>query len=95
MAPTSLPLPGTSRLLVTDCRHYPPASNHGLSRAEGAIFKRETGLGVVTYRPRLRMALAMETLDTSDDPISAIAHSVGSPDAFYFSRSFRMVDQIR
>ncbi|MET3807941.1 AraC-like DNA-binding protein/quercetin dioxygenase-like cupin family protein [Nakamurella sp. UYEF19] len=67
----------------------------GLSASHFAdVFRRETGLGIVTYQTRLRMATAREMLDTTDDPVAVIAQSVGYPDAFYFSRRFRAVHQL-
>lgn len=56
-----------------------------------ALFRRATGVGVLRYQTRLRMARARELLDTTDLPIGEIARRLGYPDPFYFSRRFRSV----
>jgi AraC family transcriptional regulator, arabinose operon regulatory protein len=56
-----------------------------------ALFRRATGVGVLQYQTRLRMARARELLDTTDVAIAEIARTLGYPDPFYFSRRFRSV----
>lgn len=56
-----------------------------------ALFHRATGVGVLRYQTRLRMARARELLDTTDLPIGEIARRLGYADPFYFSRRFRSV----
>lgn len=56
-----------------------------------ALFRRATGYGVLRYQTSLRMTRARVLLDTTDDPVSHIAHAVGYDDAFYFSRQFHTV----
>jgi AraC-like DNA-binding protein len=53
-----------------------------------ALFRRATGLGVLQYQTSLRMTKARVLLDTTDEPVSAVARAVGYPDPFYFSRQF-------
>jgi AraC-like DNA-binding protein len=55
------------------------------------LFRRQIGFPVLKYQTQLRMARARELLDTSDRPVSVIAHLVGYDDPFYFSRQFRAV----
>lgn len=50
-----------------------------------------TGVGVLCYQTRLRMARARELLDTTDLPIGEIARRLGYADPFYFSHRFRSV----
>lgn len=67
----------------------------GLSASHFAdVFRRETGLGIISYQTHLRMARAREMLDTTGDPVAVIAQSVGYPDTFYFARRFRSVHQL-
>ncbi len=64
----------------------------GLSESHfAALFHRSTGYGVLEYQTRLRMAQARELLDTTDRPITWIAHHVGYADSLYFSRQFRKI----
>lgn len=56
-----------------------------------ALFRRATGTGVLQYQTRLRMSRARELLDTTDQAVADIAHTLGYPDPFYFSRQFRSV----
>jgi AraC family transcriptional regulator of arabinose operon len=56
-----------------------------------ALFRRTTGVGVLQYQTRLRMARARELLDTTDMAIAEIARTLGYQDPFYFSRHFRSV----
>ncbi|UKA63149.1 helix-turn-helix domain-containing protein [Arthrobacter sp. FW306-04-A] len=59
-----------------------------------AVFRKQVGYPVLKYQTEHRMARARELLDTTDQPVSSIAHAVGYPDAFYFSRQFRAIHQI-
>lgn len=59
-----------------------------------ALFRRSTGSGVTEYVKSLRMARARELLVTSEENIGEIAHTVGYPDAFYFSRQFSAVHRV-
>lgn len=59
-----------------------------------ALFRRSTGSGVTEYVKSLRMARARELLVTSDRNVGEIAHAVGYPDAFYFSRQFSTVHSV-
>lgn len=66
------------------------ADRVGLSASHlSALFRREVGCGPAEYHARLRMSVARELLDTTLDPISAIARHVGYEDPFYFARQFR------
>lgn len=56
-----------------------------------ALFRRATGLGVLQYQTSLRMTKARVLLDTTDDPVSAVARTVGYADPFYFSRQFHAI----
>lgn len=65
----------------------------GLSTSHfSVLFKASAGIGVVEYVRRLRIARARELLITTDAPVAAIATAVGYPDAFYFSRHFRLIN---
>lgn len=67
----------------------------GLSPSHfAALFRRETGISVGAYQTRLRMARARQLLDTTQDPIAAVASAVGYPDPFHFSRRFRCVHHL-
>lgn len=54
-----------------------------------ALFRRATGGGVLAHQTALRMGRARRLLDASEATIAEIAHELGYPDAFYFSRQFR------
>ncbi len=53
------------------------------------IFRQQTGFSLHDYHLQLRMHAAMSGLESSDEPVVAIARSVGFEDAFYFSRMFK------
>ncbi|PYY52607.1 AraC family transcriptional regulator [Curtobacterium sp. MCSS17_011] len=55
------------------------------------VFRRTTGVSVVEYVRRLRMARARFLLEATDLSIAEVAASVGYDDPFYFSRQFRTV----
>lgn len=57
----------------------------------GVAFRRTTGVGVVEYVRRLRMARARYYLEATNVQVSEIARMVGFDDPFYFSRQFRAV----
>jgi AraC-like DNA-binding protein/mannose-6-phosphate isomerase-like protein (cupin superfamily) len=62
----------------------------GLSGSHlASLFRKATGMGVLEYQTRQRMATARELLDNTDLPVQAICNEVGYSDAFYFSRHFR------
>lgn len=64
----------------------------GLSGSHfSAMFKTATGMGVVEYQRRLRIARARELLLSTRLSIAEIAGAVGYTDQFYFSRQFRAV----
>lgn len=64
----------------------------GLSASHfSALFRAETGTGVIEYQTRLRMGIAREMLDMTDSTVGQTAHAIGYPDAFYFSRQFRLI----
>jgi AraC family transcriptional regulator, arabinose operon regulatory protein len=65
----------------------------GLSSSHfSTLFKSSTGIGVVEYRRRLRIARARELLLTTDEPVAIVAQAVGYDDAFYFTREFRAIN---
>jgi AraC-like DNA-binding protein len=71
------------------------ASFVGLSPSHfSAVFRAKTGTGVIEYQTRLRMGVARELLDMTDQTIEQIARAVGYPDAFYFSRQFRQIHDV-
>lgn len=62
----------------------------GLSPSHlASLFRKATGMGVLEYQTRQRMAVARELLDNTDLPVQAICTEVGYADALYFSRHFR------
>lgn len=68
------------------------AERAGLSTSHfSARFRSLTGYSVTEYVKRLRMARARQRLITTEHSIAEIGSSVGYPDAFYFSRQFRIV----
>lgn len=68
------------------------AAELGLSPSHfSALFRRATGGGVLAYLKALRMSQARELLAMTTVPIGTIAHQVGYPDPFYFSRQFHGV----
>ncbi|HEU5223854.1 MAG TPA: AraC family transcriptional regulator [Candidatus Lumbricidophila sp.] len=56
-----------------------------------ASFRAQVGEPVLRYQTGLRMARARELLDLSSRAIADIAHEVGYPDPFYFTRQFTAV----
>lgn len=64
----------------------------GLSESYlAALFRKSTGMGILKYQTRQRMALARELLDTTDLSIHAVASEAGYGDPLYFSRRFRHI----
>jgi len=59
-----------------------------------ALFRRATGFGALEYQTRLRMSVARELLDTTDQTIGAIGRQVGYHDPMYFSRQFRRIHHV-
>ena len=53
------------------------------------LFKKRTGLGIISYRNRLRIEKAKILLLTSELSVEAIADEVGFSDVYYFSRFFK------
>ncbi|MBL0888048.1 AraC family transcriptional regulator [Myceligenerans indicum] len=53
-----------------------------------ALFREHVGVPPLRYQSDLRMARARELLDTTDQPVAAIARSCGYDDALYFTRQF-------
>jgi AraC family transcriptional regulator of arabinose operon len=71
------------------------ATAAGLSASHFAtVFRKATGVPVLSYLTQLRMAQARELLDTTDLSVREIADQVGYRDAFYFSRHFRTVHHL-
>jgi AraC family transcriptional regulator of arabinose operon len=66
-----------------------------MSRLSGspfaALFKSRIGYPALQYQTQLRMTLACELLDTTDQSIAAVAAATGHPDSFYFARQFKTV----
>ncbi|MEH6581586.1 MAG: helix-turn-helix domain-containing protein [Halioglobus sp.] len=55
----------------------------------GALFREHFGISVIKWRDQIRMHKARELIEHSQEPIGAIANSVGYPDALHFSRRFK------
>lgn len=56
-----------------------------------ALFRTATGMSVLQYQTRQRMAVARELLDTTGLPVSEVARESGYADPLYFSRQFRRI----
>lgn len=68
------------------------AARAGMSRSSFALRFRETvGVPAMDYLTRWRMLLASDRLENSDDPISAIATSLGYESESAFSTAFKRV----
>ena len=68
------------------------AERVGMSRSIFALrFKETVGATPMEYLTRWRMLLAGHRLTSSDDPISAIAHSLGYESESAFGKAFRRV----
>lgn len=52
-------------------------------------FRRQTGLSPLKYITKLRMDASLRQLSQSHPSIVEVAHSVGYPDEYYFSRLFK------
>jgi transcriptional regulator GlxA family with amidase domain len=52
-------------------------------------FSKATGMTPIEYVQTLRLEEAKHILESTDDPVEAVAHEVGYEDASYFSRLFR------
>ena len=59
-----------------------------------ALFKKATGLSVMEYLQRLRLARARELLTTTDASIRQVSTQVGYVDPLYFSRVFRRANGV-
>ncbi|MCB0166075.1 MAG: helix-turn-helix transcriptional regulator, partial [Anaerolineae bacterium] len=55
------------------------------------VFKKKTGYAPIDYFIRLKIQKACELLETTDQQVSEIGHSLGYPDIYYFSRLFKKV----
>lgn len=88
--------------LIGDCqawiaRHYETASpvqamitRSGLTeRSFTRRFKRATGMAPMAYVHNLRLEESKHVLETTDDPVEAVAEAVGYEDASFFGRLFR------
>lgn len=54
-----------------------------------SLFKRFDGQAPKAYLLQIRMQRAVQLLESTNEPIKAIANSVGYPDALVFSRAFK------
>jgi AraC family transcriptional regulator of arabinose operon len=69
-----------------------PAAMSRLSGSHfAALFKSRIGYPALQYQTQLRMARALELLDTTDQSIAAVAAATGYTDSFYFARQFKKV----
>lgn len=59
-----------------------------------AVFKELTGYPPIDYLIRLRMHHACQLLDTTDLPVKEIAARLGYEDQLYFSRLFKVVNEV-
>ena len=59
-----------------------------------ALFKRQTGYAPIDYFIRLRIHQACQLLDNTDMNVKEIAAALGYDDAFYFSRIFKLLNDI-
>jgi AraC-like DNA-binding protein len=59
-----------------------------------ALFKRQTGYAPVDYFIRLRIHQACQLLDNSDKSVKEVAAALGYEDPFYFSRVFKLLNDI-
>ncbi len=63
----------------------------GLSESRlSHLFKQHTGMTLVHFIEKTRLALARDYLELTQRPIGEIAELVGYRDAFYFSKRFRL-----
>ncbi len=62
---------------------------HLSSSRLNALFRKEFGCSVLSWRENIRLQKARELLNASTFRISAIANAVGYDDPLYFSRKFR------
>jgi len=70
------------------------ASLAGLSPSHySELVRTSTGYPPKEYLTRMRMHRAAQLLDTTDLPVKRIAHEVGFPDPFHFSRVFRRINE--
>ncbi len=81
--------------LETPLRVARLASLAALSSAHYSdLFKQQTGYSPIDYFIRLRMHRACQLLDTTQLSIKAIASLLGYDDQLYFSRVFRIVNDL-
>jgi len=66
-----------------------------LSRSQyTALFKTQTGYAPIDYFIRLKMHRACQLLDTTRSSVKVIAASLGYQDPLYFSRVFRLMNEL-
>ena len=66
-----------------------------LSRSQyAALFKQQTGYAPMDYFTRLRIHRACQLLDTTRLSVKLVAAKLGYEDPLYFSRVFRMVNEV-
>jgi len=58
------------------------------------LFKKRTGRAPIDYFIRLRMAHAATLLEETEAPVRQIAACVGYDDEFYFSRLFKLANNV-
>ncbi|MFX3636439.1 MAG: AraC family transcriptional regulator [Candidatus Pristimantibacillus sp.] len=71
-----------------DMEELARSSGHSSSRFYQA-FRRQTGLSPLKYITKLRLDASLRLLSQSHPSIVEVAHSVGYPDEYYFSRLFK------
>jgi len=66
------------------------ADQFGMERRRFAyLFAQSTGMSPVQYITDIRLKIARDLLETTNDPVARIAEYVGYPDSLYFSRLFK------
>ena len=88
--------------MIADCQtwiahHYETASPvHAMiersrlsERSFTRRFKRATGMAPMEYVHTLRLEESKHLLETTEDPVEAVAEAVGYEDASFFGRLFR------
>lgn len=56
-----------------------------------AVFRRLSGYAPIDFLLRQRVRLACRLLDSTDEPVAAVATRAGFDDPYYFSRCFRRI----
>ncbi|WP_159881971.1 helix-turn-helix domain-containing protein [Paenibacillus puerhi] len=77
-------------------QYYEPTDMEEIARSSGVsasrfyqAFRRRTGLSPHKYLTKTRLQAALTLLADSNLPILNVAHTVGYPDEYYFSRLFK------